>query len=169
MVSFLKNNQWALAAPNFPSAGGTLTSSLPSFNLLISVGFLDKFVRIKCFLLNRVISLVSGFAENGEKDEKNAIPSFCDYSFEDLKGATNGFSPENIVSEHGEKAPNVVYRGRLQNGRWIAVKRFNKFAWPDSRQFMVNYTSSSHCMLFLFFIIIIPVVVFIFSSYLTGA
>lgn len=42
------------------------------------------------------------------------------------------------MSEHGEKAPNVVYKGKLDNGRWIAVKRFNKLAWPDSRQFIVR-------------------------------
>ncbi|KAL0347381.1 UNVERIFIED_CONTAM: Serine/threonine-protein kinase BSK5 [Sesamum calycinum] len=47
-----------------------------------------------------------------------------------------GFSPDNIVSEHGEKAPNVVYKGFLESEGWIAVKRFNKSAWPDSRQFL---------------------------------
>nr|GMC61997.1 probable serine/threonine-protein kinase At5g41260 [Ipomoea batatas] len=72
-------------------------------------------------------------AENGEK---NAWPSFTEFSFEELKAATNGFCLDNIVSEHGEKAPNVVFKGQLRNGRWIAVKRFNKYAWPDSRQFM---------------------------------
>lgn len=40
------------------------------------------------------------------------------------------------MSEHGVKAPNVVYKGQLDNGSWIAVKRFNKLAWPDSRQFL---------------------------------
>lgn len=80
--------------------------------------------------------LQSSDIENGDKNEKSTLPSFCEYSFEELKVATNGFSTENIVSEHGEKAPNVVYKGRLTNGRWIAVKRFNKSAWPDSRQFM---------------------------------
>ncbi|KAK6158183.1 hypothetical protein DH2020_005497 [Rehmannia glutinosa] len=38
--------------------------------------------------------------------------------------------------EHGEKAPNVVYKGKLDNQRRIAVKRFNRSAWPDARQFM---------------------------------
>lgn len=72
--------------------------------------------------------------ENGE-----LLPGFREYSLEQLRGATSGFSAENIVSEHGEKAPNVVYRGKLQeDDRWIAVKRFNKFAWPDSRQFLVS-------------------------------
>ncbi|CAB4300364.1 unnamed protein product [Prunus armeniaca] len=43
---------------------------------------------------------------------------------------------EYIVSEHGEKAPNVVYKGKLENQRRIAVKRFNRMAWPDARQFL---------------------------------
>lgn len=78
------------------------------------------------------------FAENGNKNDRNLWPSFSEFSFERLKAATGGFSSENIVSEHGEKAPNVVYKGKLDNGRWIAVKRFNKLAWPDSRQFLVR-------------------------------
>ncbi|KVH91869.1 Protein kinase, catalytic domain-containing protein [Cynara cardunculus var. scolymus] len=53
-----------------------------------------------------------------------------------LRTATSGFAVENIVSEHGEKAPNVVYKGKLENQRRIAVKRFNRAAWPDSRQFL---------------------------------
>lgn len=76
-------------------------------------------------------------AENGGKSEMNSWPSFGEFSLEQLKAATNGFSSENIVSEHGEKAPNVVYKGKIENGQWIAIKRFNKFAWPDSRQFLV--------------------------------
>ncbi|XP_047335077.1 serine/threonine-protein kinase BSK5-like [Impatiens glandulifera] len=80
--------------------------------------------------------LESSDLENGDKNDKNSLPSFCEFSLDELKFATNGFSPENIVSEHGEKAPNVVYKGKLENGRWIAVKRFHKSAWPDSRQFM---------------------------------
>lgn len=55
--------------------------------------------------------------------------------------ATSGFAVENIVSEHGEKAPNVVYKGKLENQRRIAVKRFNRSAWPDARQFMVRTDS----------------------------
>ncbi|XP_074317489.1 serine/threonine-protein kinase BSK7 isoform X2 [Silene latifolia] len=50
--------------------------------------------------------------------------------------ATSGFAVENIVSEHGEKAPNIVYKGKLDNQRRIAVKRFNRSAWPDARQFL---------------------------------
>ncbi|CAH1433511.1 unnamed protein product [Lactuca virosa] len=64
-----------------------------------------------------------------------ATPSFSEFSFADLKTATNNFSTDLIVSESGEKAPNLVYKGRLKNRRWIAVKKFNKLAWPDPKQF----------------------------------
>ncbi|KAL8094238.1 serine/threonine-protein kinase BSK5-like [Apium graveolens] len=71
-----------------------------------------------------------------EKDDKSALPIFKEFSLEELKAATGGFSTDNIVSEHGEKAPNVVYKGRLPDDTAIAVKRFTKSAWPDSHQFI---------------------------------
>ncbi|KAJ3680762.1 hypothetical protein LUZ60_015251 [Juncus effusus] len=75
--------------------------------------------------------------EDGDGDVGDGIPVFCEYSLDELKAATDGFSPDRIVSEHGEKAPNVVYRGTLfESGRIVAVKRFSRSAWPDSRQFM---------------------------------
>ncbi|KAF4392858.1 hypothetical protein G4B88_011853 [Cannabis sativa] len=74
--------------------------------------------------------------ENEGNTEVNDIPAFREFTFEQLKNATSGFAVENIVSEHGEKAPNVVYKGKLENQRRIAVKRFNRMAWPDSRQFL---------------------------------
>lgn len=76
-------------------------------------------------------------AENGSNNEKDSLPGFSEFSLNQLRAATSGFSSENIVSEHGEKAPNVVYKGKLEDDRWIAVKRFNKSAWPDTRQFLV--------------------------------
>uniref|UniRef100_A0A1D1XCP1 non-specific serine/threonine protein kinase n=1 Tax=Anthurium amnicola TaxID=1678845 RepID=A0A1D1XCP1_9ARAE len=75
--------------------------------------------------------------ENGGRGDRDAAPAFCEYGLEELRAATGGFSSDNIVSEHGEKAPNVVYRGRLPaSDRVVAVKRFNKSAWPDARQFV---------------------------------
>eukprot|EP00249_Psilotum_nudum_P022992 c28717_g1_i1 orf=628-2097(-) len=68
--------------------------------------------------------------------EAEAVPAFREFSYEQLKAATNGFSPENIVSEHGEKAPNIVYKGRMASNYWLAVKCFPKSAWPDARQFV---------------------------------
>uniref|UniRef100_A0A0D6QXQ7 non-specific serine/threonine protein kinase n=1 Tax=Araucaria cunninghamii TaxID=56994 RepID=A0A0D6QXQ7_ARACU len=74
--------------------------------------------------------------ENGRGSEAESLPAFSEYSLEQLRVATGGFTSDNIVSEHGEKAPNVVYKGRLDNNRRIAVKRFQKAAWPDPRQFL---------------------------------
>lgn len=74
---------------------------------------------------------------NEGKSEVDYLPAFREFTFEQLKNATSGFAVENIVSEHGEKAPNVVYKGKLENQRRIAVKRFNRTAWPDARQFLV--------------------------------
>ncbi|CAI0434966.1 unnamed protein product [Linum tenue] len=70
------------------------------------------------------------------------VPTFTEFSLADLKAATNNFSSDFIVSESGEKAPNVVYKGRLGNNnsssdrRWIVVKKFTKVAWPDPKQFV---------------------------------
>ncbi|MBA0765312.1 hypothetical protein Gotri_014530, partial [Gossypium trilobum] len=66
------------------------------------------------------------------------FPDFSEFSLAELKAATNNFSSDFIVSECGEKAPNVVYKGRLQNDnnrRWIAIKKFTRLAWPDPKQF----------------------------------
>lgn len=74
--------------------------------------------------------------ENGDDPEPDSIPPFTEYSLEELRAATNYFNSDNIVSESGEKAPNVVYKGRMDNNRWIAVKKFPKVAWPDAKQFV---------------------------------
>ncbi|KAI3910499.1 hypothetical protein MKW92_019030 [Papaver armeniacum] len=88
--------------------------------------------------------LESSDLENGSKSNQDTIPGFCEYTFEQLRVATSGFSVDNIVSEHGEKAPNVVYKGKLSNDRFIAVKRFHKAAWPDSRQFLEEAKTVGH-------------------------
>ncbi|KAK1610018.1 hypothetical protein QYE76_033691 [Lolium multiflorum] len=64
------------------------------------------------------------------------LPPFQEFTFQQLRLATAGFAADNIVSEGGDKAPNVVYRGKLDAQRRIAVKRFHRNAWPDARQFM---------------------------------
>jgi BR-signaling kinase len=66
------------------------------------------------------------------------LPPFQEFTFQQLRLATAGFAADNIVSEGGNKAPNVVYRGKLDAQRRIAVKRFHRNAWPDARQFMVG-------------------------------
>ncbi|KAF7828281.1 serine/threonine-protein kinase BSK3-like isoform X1 [Senna tora] len=79
--------------------------------------------------------------ENEEKRKADNLPPFHEYTIDQLRKATSGFSVENIVSEHGEKAPNVVYKGKLENQMQIAVKRFNRSAWPDARQFLDEATA----------------------------
>ncbi|KAK9120677.1 hypothetical protein Syun_018294 [Stephania yunnanensis] len=71
-------------------------------------------------------------------DHHHQAPAFKEYTLSELRSATSGFSADKIVSESGEKAPNVVYRGKLDNGRLIAVKRFSKQSWPDSQQFVAE-------------------------------
>lgn len=65
------------------------------------------------------------------------MPAFREYPLESLREATNSFRSDQIVSESGEKAPNFVYKGRLDQNRLIAIKRFPKAAWPDAKGFMV--------------------------------
>uniref|UniRef100_A0A0C9S2I1 non-specific serine/threonine protein kinase n=1 Tax=Wollemia nobilis TaxID=56998 RepID=A0A0C9S2I1_9CONI len=73
--------------------------------------------------------------ENDYQFDTERVPSFREFTLSELRVATGGFSSENIVSESGEKAPNTVFKGRLENNRWVAVKRFPKQCWPDARQF----------------------------------
>ncbi|KAG0498047.1 hypothetical protein HPP92_002738 [Vanilla planifolia] len=73
--------------------------------------------------------------KNGEQDR---VPVFREFSLDELRTATKGFSAELIVSESGEKAPNAVYRGKLDGGRVVAVKRFSRQSWPDAQQFVAE-------------------------------
>ncbi|ESR42490.1 serine/threonine-protein kinase BSK5 [Citrus sinensis] len=87
-----------------------------------------------CHLKSSVLE--SSDLDSGGKNDRQTVPSFTEFSLQQLRTATCDFSPDNIVSEHGEKSPNIVYKGKLDNDRWVAVKRFSKFNWPDSRQFL---------------------------------
>ena len=73
---------------------------------------------------------------DNENEKEESWVGFTEFTLDQLRSATSSFSPDNIVSEHGEKAPNVVYKGRTEDDRLVAVKRFNKSAWPDPRQFL---------------------------------
>ncbi|RAL53970.1 hypothetical protein DM860_004441 [Cuscuta australis] len=68
--------------------------------------------------------------------DQEQVPAFAEFSLAELRTATNGFSSDLIVSESGEKAPNVVYKGKLRSNRIVAVKRFSKQSWPDPQQFL---------------------------------
>ncbi|BAT01656.1 Os07g0503400 [Oryza sativa Japonica Group] len=50
------------------------------------------------------------------------VPTFAEFSQAELRAAMGGFAASNIVSESGEKASNLVYRGRLQGaGRAVGM------------------------------------------------
>ena len=61
---------------------------------------------------------------NGEQLDQDQEAAFKEFGFSELRAATNGFNSEQIVSEGGEKAPNVAYKGKLWNNGFVAVKRF---------------------------------------------
>ncbi|KAF3448558.1 hypothetical protein FNV43_RR09271 [Rhamnella rubrinervis] len=95
----------------------------------------SKFYRC-CTDLEQNGPVLEAHSVPNEESNELDLPTFHEYTIEQLRMATSGFAVENIVSEHGEKAPNVVYKGKLENQRRIAVKRFNRSAWPDARQFL---------------------------------
>lgn len=95
----------------------------------------------KSLLQNSPPSITSTVVDRDSQDDDDdgQYPLiFREFSFEQLRIATDGFSPGNIVSEHNEWVPNTVYKGKLGDGRRIAVKRFRRLSWPDPFQFIVR-------------------------------
>ncbi|KAL8268383.1 hypothetical protein R6Q59_002181 [Mikania micrantha] len=74
----------------------------------------------------------------GQSDQDQLVPAFKEFELTELRAATNGFSSDLIVSESGEKAPNVVFRGKLRSNKVVAIKRFSKLSWPDPQQFVAE-------------------------------
>ncbi|KAK2969532.1 hypothetical protein RJ640_029825 [Escallonia rubra] len=83
---------------------------------------------------------VNGDRGEGEEgcSQRRHVPVFRAYGLSELRRATDGFSGDCIVSESGERAPNVVYQGKLDDNRLVAVKRFSKQSWPDAHQFQLQ-------------------------------
>ncbi|PHU30991.1 putative serine/threonine-protein kinase [Capsicum chinense] len=75
---------------------------------------------------------------NGDQVDQDQVPAFKEFSLAELWVATNDLSSELIVSESGEKAPNVVYRGKLRSNRLVAINRFSRQSWPDAQQFVAE-------------------------------
>ncbi|KAI3711243.1 hypothetical protein L2E82_41193 [Cichorium intybus] len=80
----------------------------------------------------------NGDEGSDQQDQDQGVPAFKEFELTELRAATNGFSSELIVSESGEKAPNVVYRGKLRSNKVVAIKRFSKLSWPDPQQFVAE-------------------------------
>ncbi|OAY49503.1 serine/threonine-protein kinase BSK2 isoform X2 [Manihot esculenta] len=82
--------------------------------------------------------LANGATDLDHHQDLDQVPTFREFSLAELRTATNGFSSDLIVSESGEKAPNVVYRGKLNANRLVAIKRFSRLSWPDPHQFVTE-------------------------------
>ncbi|KAJ0249538.1 BSK9 [Hirschfeldia incana] len=82
---------------------------------------------------------------NDNDGSSSSCPSFREFTLEQLRVATDEFSAGNIVSEHHEKVPNIVYKGSLKDGRKIAVKRFQRLSWPDSSKFIEAAIAVGRC------------------------
>lgn len=127
-----------MGVQNYPSVVGVQIRMDQFLKLIMLVSVNNGFLVIDHLIESGFNTELYCFVENEDKGEFDDMPAFREYSIELLKMATSGFAADNIVSEHGEKAPNVVYKGKLENQRRIAVKRFNRSAWPDARQFLVS-------------------------------
>ncbi|RXI08058.1 hypothetical protein DVH24_014624 [Malus domestica] len=93
-------------------------------------------------------SMLLEFTNEGSDDEEKSkvdnLPAFCEFTFEQIKNATSGFAVEYTVSEQVDKAPNVDYKGKPENQKRIAVKRFNRMAWPEcSAIFAIDWSTCS--------------------------
>ncbi|CAH8262653.1 unnamed protein product [Arabidopsis lyrata] len=89
-----------------------------------------------CYSLSSTVDPVQDHTTDASSEPRNGggeDPPLIKFSFSDLKTATNHFCPENIVSD---QTSDVVFKGRLQNGGFISVKRFNNMAWSDPKLFV---------------------------------
>ncbi|XP_062011417.1 cysteine-rich receptor-like protein kinase 10 [Rosa rugosa] len=69
--------------------------------------------------------------------EEISLVESLQYDFEAIRSATNDFSDENKLGQGGFGA---VYKGRLHNGRNIAVKRLSKSSEQGDREFKNEVT-----------------------------
>ncbi|KAI7742599.1 hypothetical protein M8C21_011937, partial [Ambrosia artemisiifolia] len=111
-------------------------SSLPSAQLCRQFS-LDEILSATQNFDDALVIGKGGFENENRESDTGKPSAFKEYKLDQLRAATGGFSVYNIVSEHGENARNVVYKGKLEdNGRLIAVKRFKRPAWLDTQQFL---------------------------------
>ncbi|KAH6764906.1 hypothetical protein C2S51_016155 [Perilla frutescens var. frutescens] len=127
----LKAVPWSLPPFSSPAAGNdgddkirNIIIIVVSIVALLTLGFFVGF-----FLRKRVKHKTTEDSKVGSEHvvvEIRTVESI-QYDFEKIKAATNNFSHANTLGQGGF---GIVYKGKLENGRKIAVKRLSK----DSRQ-----------------------------------
>ncbi|XP_022139941.1 cysteine-rich receptor-like protein kinase 10 [Momordica charantia] len=84
-----------------------------------------------CFLRRRAKKRHSAAKEDSVVNEMTTVESL-QFDFNTIDAATNKFSEENRLGEGGFGA---VYKGRLENGQEIAVKRLSRGSLQGSEEF----------------------------------
>ncbi|KAJ0029900.1 hypothetical protein Pint_14105 [Pistacia integerrima] len=103
---------------------------------------LKRLFSLKRRAFDEDVSAISSPHESIEDDNNNEgsfritkssspRPTWRCFSFEEISAATNGFSPENLVGRGGYAE---VYKGVLQDGEEIAVKRLTKCSTDDRKE-----------------------------------
>ncbi|XP_039036014.1 putative serine/threonine-protein kinase isoform X1 [Hibiscus syriacus] len=98
-----------------------------------------------CFSnLNCFSSYSSSSSENFSSHNDRDSQSFWNihaFSYDELKVATDGFLPSNKIGEGGF---GIVYKGRLKDGRRVAVKALSVESKQGNREFMSELASISN-------------------------
>lgn len=74
-------------------------------------------------------------AEPKPKKTPSSVVTFEFFKYSDLVVATDNFKKECEVSDGSRQTTNMVYRGQLHDGRFVAIKRFQLRDWPDAVAF----------------------------------
>ncbi|XP_042407214.1 cold-responsive protein kinase 1-like [Zingiber officinale] len=77
---------------------------------------------------------------NQFSEDVPGIESVTIYTFKELTNATDGFNPANKIGEGGFGS---VYKGRLRNGKAIAVKVLSSESKQGAREFLTEITAIS--------------------------
>eukprot|EP00271_Cylindrocystis_brebissonii_P022560 TRINITY_DN8727_c0_g1_i1.p1 TRINITY_DN8727_c0_g1~~TRINITY_DN8727_c0_g1_i1.p1 ORF type:complete len:705 (-),score=134.92 TRINITY_DN8727_c0_g1_i1:856-2970(-) len=67
-----------------------------------------------------------------------------EFTWRELVKATDGFNTENIVSEGGRQAANIVFRGKLSSGKLVSVCKLSKREWQDEEHFVAEAKAVAH-------------------------
>ncbi|KAJ0693554.1 putative protein kinase RLK-Pelle-DLSV family [Helianthus annuus] len=111
-----------------PARKDTSLTRIVTSMVMATSAFVMIVVSICIFVMLRKKKLLEKSIEN----RLSRIVEFSEYDFHTVKKATNDFSEDNKIGHGGF---GVVYKGELQNGRLIAVKRLSINSGQGEPQF----------------------------------